>query len=82
MEMMMSLEHAATRVRPVNWRVNDFCEAHGLGRTKFYELVAAGKIGLVKCGKTSLVPDDEAQRFQTSLEAGRMKVAVNNQPDI
>lgn len=66
----MSIEHNPSPLRPVNWRVNEFCTAHKLGRTKFYELVAAGKIKLAKCGKTSLVPDTEAQRFQGALEAG------------
>ena len=70
MEMVMSLEHAPSRPRPVNWRVKEFCKAHGLGRTKFYELVATGKIEVIKCGSTSLIPDTEAQRFQASLEAG------------
>ena len=72
MEMVMSIEHSPSRSRPVNWRVNDFCKVHGLGRTKFYELVAAGKIGVIKCGSTSLIPDAEAQRFQAVLEAGEI----------
>ena len=68
----MSIEHDPSRLRPVNWRVNEFCKAHGLGRTKFYELVAAGKIELVKCGTTSLISDPVAQRFQAALEAGEI----------
>ena len=68
----MSLEHSPARTRPVNWRVNEFCKAHGLGRTKFYELVAAGKIDVVKCGNTSLITDHVAQRFQAALEAGEI----------
>ncbi len=68
----MSIEQSSSRNRPVNWRVNEFCKAHGLGRTKFYELVAAGKIEVVKCGTTSLVPDPVARRFQAALEAGEI----------
>ena len=68
----MSLEHSPARSRPVNWRVKEFCKAHGLGRTKFYELVAAGKIEFIKCGSTSLIPDAEALRFQAALEAGEI----------
>ena len=68
----MSIEHNPNLNRPVNWRVNEFCKAHGLGRTKFYELVAAGKIEVVKCGSTSLVPDPVARRFQAALEAGEI----------
>jgi hypothetical protein len=72
MEKMMSIEHSPNRIRPVNWRVNEFCKAHGLGRTKFYELVAIGKIELTKCGSTSLVTDTVARRFQAALEAGEI----------
>jgi hypothetical protein len=68
----MPIEHSPTRRRPVNWRVNEFCKAHGFGRTKFYELVTAGKLNLAKCGKTSLISDAEAQRFQAALEAGEI----------
>jgi len=68
----MIIEHIPHKQRPLNWRVNEFCEAHGLGRTKFYEFVAAGKIKLIKCGKTSLVTDAEAVRFQAALEAGEV----------
>ena len=68
----MSLEHSLSRPRPVNWRVNEFCKAHGLGRTKFYELVAAGKIEVIKCGSTSLITAPVAQRFQAALEAGEI----------
>ncbi len=72
MENTMSIEHASNIQRPLNWRVKEFCDAHGLGRTKFYGLVAAGKIKLIKCGKTSLIADAEALRFQTALEAGEV----------
>ena len=29
----------------VNWRVDDFCHAHGIGRTYFYNEVKIGEIG-------------------------------------
>jgi hypothetical protein len=68
----MSIEHNPNLIRPVNWRVNEFCQAHGFGRTKFYELVAAGKIEVIKCGSSTLIADLEAQRFQVALEAGEI----------
>jgi hypothetical protein len=43
-----------------------------MGKTKFYSLVKANKIRIVKCGRTSLVADAEAQRFQAALEAGEI----------
>ena len=70
MESNMSIEQAPYMKRPLNWRVKEFCYAHGMVRTKFYGLVATGKIKLIKCGKTSLITDAEALRFQAALEAG------------
>ena len=68
----MSLEHSPRQRRPLNWRISDFCEAFGMGRTKFYSLVKSGKIRLVKFGRTSLVPDAEVRRLQDALEAGEL----------
>ena len=68
----MSIENTPHKQRPLNWRVKEFCDAHGLGRTKFYTLVSSGKIKLIKCGKTSLISDAEALRFQAALEAGEV----------
>ena len=45
----------------VNWRVNDFCQAHGIGRTLFYDEVKRGEIKLIKIGKRTLVSDIEAR---------------------
>ena len=63
-------EHSPNRL---NWRVAEFCDAFRIGRTKFYALVADGKIKLIKCGKISLISDAEAKRFQASLEAGEVQ---------
>ena len=53
----------------VNWRVNDFLAWHGIGRTKFYELVKSGDIKTIKCGATTLIPHSEAVAYQRQLEA-------------
>ena len=68
----MSLEHAPHRAYRLNWRVTDFCAAFGMGRTKFYSLVKAEKIRLIKCGRTSLISEAERLRFQAALEAGEV----------
>lgn len=49
--------------------VDDFCEAHGIGRTTFYAEVAAGRIRPVKAGRRMLVPAAEGQRWLASLPA-------------
>ncbi len=48
----------------VNWRVGEFCRAHGIGRTLFYDEVKRGEIKIIKIGKRTLVPDTEAQAWQ------------------
>ena len=62
-------DHNHTRCKPiehtrVNWRVDDFCRAHGIGRTLFYDEVNRGEIKLIKVGKRTLVPDSEAKAWQ------------------
>ena len=48
----------------INWRVDDFCLAHGIGRTLFYDEVKRGEIKIIKIGKRTLVPDSEAKAWQ------------------
>ena len=57
----------------VNWRVNDFCEAHGIGRTLFYEEVKRGELNVIKVGKRTLVSDAEAKAWQHRKESGAVK---------
>ncbi len=64
----MSPQHTNESSEPrsdrVNWRVDDFCRAHGIGRTLLYEEVKRGEIKLLKIGKRTLVPDSEATAWQ------------------
>jgi hypothetical protein len=55
---------------PINWRVNPFCEAHGICRTSFYEEVKRGEIKVIKFGKRTLIPDTEAKAWQARKLAG------------
>jgi predicted DNA-binding transcriptional regulator AlpA len=48
----------------VNWRVDDFCQAHGIGRTSFYNEAKRGEIKPIKIGKRTLVPVAEANAWQ------------------
>jgi excisionase family DNA binding protein len=43
------------------YRINDFCRAFGLGRTKVYELIGSGKLKTVTIGGRRLVPSDAAE---------------------
>lgn len=57
----------------VNWRVDDFCDAHGICRTTFYAAVKRGEIKTIKYGRRTLIPDKEAQAWQAQrlAEAGQ-----------
>jgi excisionase family DNA binding protein len=43
--------------------VKDACRLTGIGRSKLYELIAAGEIEVVKVGTITLIPMDSLQLF-------------------
>ena len=61
---MPNLNSQLPATAPVNWREDDFCRDHGIGRTLFYDEVKRGEIKLIKIGKRTLVPDNEAKAWQ------------------
>jgi hypothetical protein len=63
----LSLPHSNSSQR-VNWRVDDFCRAHGIGRTLFYDEVKRGEIKTIRVGSRTLVPDAEARAWQVRKE--------------
>jgi excisionase family DNA binding protein len=50
--------------------IPEVAEATALGRSKVYELVAAGKIESVQIGRARRVPRDAVERFVDGLRAG------------
>ncbi len=67
---MPNLNSQLSTTARVNWRVDDFCRAHGIGRTLFYDEVKRGEIKLIKIGKRTLVPDSEAKAWQERKARG------------
>jgi predicted DNA-binding transcriptional regulator AlpA len=49
------------------FRIPEFCRAFGIGRSKFYELVARRELRPRKSGKQTLIPVGEAERWFNSL---------------
>ena len=43
------------QVEPICVKVNDAARMIGIGRTKLYELIAAGEVDVVKLGKSTRV---------------------------
>lgn len=47
----------------------DFCSRYGIGRTRTYDEINAGRLKVVKVGKRTLVPEDSAESWLKSLTA-------------
>jgi len=47
--------------------IAEFLHRYGIGRTRFYEEVAAGRLRLRKLGKKSLVTIDDAEKWLANL---------------
>ena len=46
----------APRAMPITVRIREACRLSGIGRSKLYELIAAGEIEIIKVGTITLVP--------------------------
>lgn len=51
------------------YTVPAFCDAAGIGKSKLYEMLAAGEIKAKKVGKRTLIPGEEGRRWLASLPA-------------
>jgi excisionase family DNA binding protein len=49
--------------RPLAVRIREACRLTGIGRSKLYELIAAGEIEIIKVGTITLVPVASLTRF-------------------
>jgi excisionase family DNA binding protein len=60
---------ATTDFQRINWRVNEFCQAFGIGRTKVYELIKAGDLESIRFGRRTVIPNDSAQALLARLRS-------------
>lgn len=54
--MTEDLSEGAVFTRPLTVRIREACRLTGIGRSKLYELIAAGEIEVIKIGTITLVP--------------------------
>lgn len=54
--MSEDLPEDAVFRRPLTVRIHEACRLTGIGRSKLYELIAAGEIQVIKVGAITLVP--------------------------
>lgn len=64
-----TVDRAASSVDRVAYSVTEFCASTGVGKTRFYAEVAAGRIRPVKCGSRTLIPASELQAWLERLAA-------------
>jgi excisionase family DNA binding protein len=51
------------QIAPLSVRIKEACRMTGIGRSKLYELIAAGDIEVIKVGSMTLVPVDALREF-------------------
>lgn len=56
---------------PITLRIADACRITGIGRSKFYELIKAGEIEVIKVGAITLVPMAGIQRLLERARPGK-----------
>jgi excisionase family DNA binding protein len=61
--MIEDLPEDAVFHRPLTVRVREACRLTGIGRSKLYELIAAGEIDVIKVGAITLVPVSSLTSF-------------------
>ena len=61
--MAEGLPEDAVFRRPLTVRVREACRLTGIGRSKLYELIAAGEIDVIKVGAITLVPVSSLTSF-------------------
>jgi hypothetical protein len=61
----------AAPIEPKAYTVKAFCHAYGVGRTKLYAEIKAGRIAVRKFGTRTLIDAGEAARWWSSL-SGRV----------
>lgn len=63
----MKTPTSRSAVPKLAYTVDEFRHSTGIGRTRIYELIAAGSLRTVKLGRSRLVPADAANEFIASL---------------
>jgi len=62
-------------IAPLATGVDGACRALGIGRTKLYAEITAGRLKAVKFGKKTLIPTDQFPNWLASLEPVEAKAA-------
>jgi excisionase family DNA binding protein len=57
------MDEVANNHAPITVRIRDACRMTGIGRSKLYELIAAGEIETIKVGTITLISTAALEHF-------------------
>lgn len=58
-------------LKPLAVRIREACRLTGIGRSKLYELIAAGELEIIKVGTITLIPTGSLRTFVELRRNGR-----------
>ena len=61
----------AALATPLAYSISDFARAVGIGRTKLYEEISAGRLRALKAGKRTIITVENRRAYVASLPAVR-----------
>lgn len=62
--------------------IRAFCDAYGVGRTRTYDLIAAGKLQAVKNGPRTMIDAESAEQWAASLPRFKSAAALARRPEV
>ena len=62
--------------------IRAFCDAYGVGRTRTYDLIAAGKLQAVKNGPRTMIEAESAEAWAASLPRFKSNAALARATDV
>ena len=63
------MHHPTQSAQRVTYSIAEFAARTGLGRTRVFEELKAGRLRAVKCGRRTLIPAAEVDAWLKALEA-------------
>jgi len=72
----MIRSQASPHINRISATINDTVMQTGISRSQLYRLAGAGRIKLVKCGRTTLVDWDSIQGDVASLPSAELRQAA------
>ena len=69
-------------VQPLGYTIEGAVAASGIGRTKLYDAIRAGQLRARKCGRRTIILDDDLRAFLAALpeSLGEDEPAQNDRP--